>query len=128
MIVAVEHLVNGYLMLIRLGCRRYGKLRSFFSSAIAPNTFLREVPLTGSVSSSARFWQMLIYLSANSSPFGPLQPTRRADWLRPRLGSSHRIYGLFRVGPSGRDLELHWATRIEQPPTNLVLWRLLILR
>ena len=36
---------------------------------------------------------------ANSSPFGPLQPTRRADWLRPRLGSSHRIYGLFRVGP-----------------------------
>jgi hypothetical protein len=31
---------------IRLGCRRYGKLRSFFSDAIAPNTFLLEVPLT----------------------------------------------------------------------------------
>jgi hypothetical protein len=31
---------------VRLGCRRYGKLRSFFSFAIAPNTFLRKTPLT----------------------------------------------------------------------------------
>jgi hypothetical protein len=31
---------------VRLGCRRYGKLRSFFSLAIAPNTFLRKTPLT----------------------------------------------------------------------------------
>jgi hypothetical protein len=38
---------------LRLGCRRYGKLQSFFSDAIAPNTFLRKVPLTVIVSSSA---------------------------------------------------------------------------
>jgi len=31
---------------VRLGCRRFGKLRSFFSFAIAPNTFLRKTPLT----------------------------------------------------------------------------------
>jgi hypothetical protein len=34
-----------------------------FQRAIAPNTFLREVPLTVFVSSSAwLLWQMLIYL------------------------------------------------------------------
>jgi retron-type reverse transcriptase len=38
------------------------KLQSFFSMAIAPNTFLREVPLTLSVRGSAWSWQMLIYL------------------------------------------------------------------
>ncbi len=64
---------------------------------------------------------------ANSSPQGPLHPKHRADWLR-RFGSSHRIHGLSRVGPSGRDLGLHWATRIEQPPTNFGLRCLLSLR
>ena len=39
---------------LRLGCRRYGKLRSFFADAIAPNSFLRKVPLTITVSSAAR--------------------------------------------------------------------------
>jgi hypothetical protein len=39
---------------LRRSCRRYGKLQSFFSDAIAPNTFLRKVPLTITVSSSAR--------------------------------------------------------------------------
>ncbi len=33
-----------------------------FHVAIAPNTFLREVPLTVSVSDSAWLWQTLIYL------------------------------------------------------------------
>lgn len=33
-----------------------------FLIAIAPETFLREVPLTVSVSSSAWLWQTLIYL------------------------------------------------------------------
>jgi hypothetical protein len=47
---------------IRLGCRRCGKLQSFFSDAIAPNTFLREVPLTLAVSSSAVQRQTRIYL------------------------------------------------------------------
>jgi len=50
------------LDVIRLGRRRSGKLRSFFSCAIAPNTFLREVPLTLSVRGSAWSWQTLIYL------------------------------------------------------------------
>ena len=31
---------------VPLGCRRSGKLQSFFSDAIAPNTFLRKLPLT----------------------------------------------------------------------------------
>ena len=75
--------------------------------AIAPKTFLREVPLTPL---HERLYLVRVdadLSSANSSPFGPLQPKRRAGWLRPRLGSSHRIYGLFRVDPIGRDLELH---------------------
>ena len=38
---------------VQLSCRRCGKLRSFLSSAIAPDTFLREVPLAVVVSSSA---------------------------------------------------------------------------
>jgi hypothetical protein len=40
---------------IRPGCRRYGKLRSFFSDAIAPYSFLRKVPLTIIAGSSARY-------------------------------------------------------------------------
>jgi hypothetical protein len=47
---------------IHRGCRRCGKLQSFFADAIAPNTFLREVPLTRAVSSSAVQRQMQIYL------------------------------------------------------------------
>ena len=52
------------LLWIQLGCRRHGKLQSFFSKAIAPKTFLREAPLTIAVSSSAwsLSWQMRIYL------------------------------------------------------------------
>ena len=46
----------------RLGRRRSGKLRSFFSGAIAPEPFLRESPLTLSVRGSALLWQTLIYL------------------------------------------------------------------
>jgi hypothetical protein len=40
----------GFVSVSSLRC---GKLQSFFSKAIAPNTFLREVPLTVAVSSSA---------------------------------------------------------------------------
>jgi hypothetical protein len=35
-----------FFFMIRLGCRRRGKLQSFFADAIAPETFLREVLLT----------------------------------------------------------------------------------
>jgi len=61
-----------------------------FPSAIAPNTFLRKVPLTITVSSSA--WSGTRadadVSGANSSPEGPLHPQRRAAgpghcWLRP---------------------------------------------
>jgi hypothetical protein len=67
----------------RLGCRRSGKLQSFFADAIAPNTFLRKVPLTMIVSSSARQrCQVDADVSgANSSPSGPLHPKRRAAGL-----------------------------------------------
>ena len=47
---------------VQPSCRRCGKLRSFLSSAIAPNTFLRQPPLTVVVSSSAWWLQMRRYL------------------------------------------------------------------
>ena len=47
---------------VQLSCRRCGKLRSFLSCAIAPDTFLREVPLAVVVSSSAEVLQTRIYL------------------------------------------------------------------
>ena len=69
---------------------RCGKLQSFLSQAIAPNTFLREVPPTRAVGSSAGPWASADadLSSANSSPPGPLHPTRRAaglghGWPRP---------------------------------------------
>lgn len=40
----------------RLSSLRFGKSRSFFSAAIAPNTFLREVPLAAIASGSAGSW------------------------------------------------------------------------
>ena len=65
--------------------------------------------------------------SANSSPFGPLQPELRADCLRLVLGSSHESTDFFELTQNGRDLELRWATRIEQPLPNLGLRGLLFL-
>jgi len=64
----------------RLSSLRYGKSQSFFSGAIAPNTFLREVPPTSAVSSSAGAEAPADadLSSANSSPPGPLQPEHRA--------------------------------------------------
>jgi hypothetical protein len=70
---------------LRHGCRRYGKLRSFFADAIAPDSFLRKVPLTRLASSSAR-WRTEAdadVSGANSSPPGPLHPKRRAAGLGP---------------------------------------------
>ena len=74
----------------RLSSLRCGKLQSFFSDAIAPNTFLREVLPTGAVSSSAGASASADadLSSANSSPSGPLHPMRRAAglghcWPRP---------------------------------------------
>jgi len=75
------------LLGLRLGCRRYGKLQSFFSDAIAPNSFLRKVPLTIIVSSSARQWIRADadVSGANSSPQGPLHTQQRAGRLPPSL-------------------------------------------
>jgi len=76
----------GRCYLNRSGCRRGGKLRSFFSRAIAPNTFLREVPLTGPVGGSAGSWQMLIYLLR--IPLRTATPFRvTCDRLRPLYAS-----------------------------------------
>ena len=79
-----------HLVGIRLGCRRSGKLQSFFADAIAPNTFLRKVPPMMIVGSSARQRTRADadVSGANSSPSGPLHPKRRAAglghcWLMP---------------------------------------------
>jgi hypothetical protein len=63
-----------------LSSLRYGKSQSFFSSAIAPNTFLRGAPPTMAVNSSAgpSASADADLSSANSSPPGPLQPKHRA--------------------------------------------------
>src|SRR5262245_43686699 len=55
---------------LRLGCRRHGKLQSFFADAIAPHTFLRKVPRASIASSSARkrLRADADVASANSSP------------------------------------------------------------
>jgi hypothetical protein len=67
-----------------------GSCNRSFPSAIAPNTFLRKVPLTIPVSSSARSWTRTDadVSGANSSPEGPLHPEQRAAglghcWLMP---------------------------------------------
>ncbi len=55
--------------------------------------------------------------SANSSPHGhSIQRTV----LVGQDGLGHRIYGFIRVGSSGRDLKLPYATWIEQPCRTLV--------
>ena len=67
-----------------------GSCNRSFQTAIAPNSFLRKVPPTIIVSSSARFCDPADadVSGANSSPPGPLQPERRAAglgrcWPRP---------------------------------------------
>jgi hypothetical protein len=106
----------------RLGCRRYGKSQSFLSDAIAPNSFLRKVPPTCIVSSSARSRDRADadVSGANSSPPGPLQPERRAAglgqcWPRPphpRTESSGP--------PTGGISSCPRATPIEQPGRSLL--------
>ena len=112
------------LCLIRLGHRRGGKLRSFFSCAIAPNTFLRELPLTLSVSSSAWSWQMLIYLVRI--------PRRRGHSNQSIVrfnAVGNRIHGGARVGLYGRDLNPPWrigSRHLQLPPfsTDISRYRL----
>jgi hypothetical protein len=65
-IVALAGIDFGFVWLSSLRC---GKLQSFFSAAIAPNTFLREAPLAIAASSSAGHDPADADLSgANSSP------------------------------------------------------------
>ena len=73
--------------------------------AIAPNTFLRVVPLTIVVSSSAAWRQMRICLvriphrKGHSIPSNVLLASTIA-------GPDRRIHSPTRVGPNGRDLKL----------------------
>jgi hypothetical protein len=74
----------------RLSSLRFGKLQSFLASAIAPNTFLRNVPptITASGSAGSSIPAGADVSGANSSPPGPLHPTRRAArpdhrWSKP---------------------------------------------
>jgi hypothetical protein len=84
--------------------------------AIAPNTFLRESPLTFTVRGSAWLWQTRMYLVRIPRRQG--HSIQRVVRPGERLCPRRRIHGHIRVGPDGRDLELHWATRIEQPLPN----------
>src|SRR5689334_231244 len=100
-------LLSRYWAPSRLSSLRCGKLQSFFSDAIAPNTFLRKVLLTITVSSSA--WQRTRadadLSSANSSPSGhSTQSVVLLAWAI--AGPDRRIQVFSRVGPNGRDLKL----------------------
>ena len=83
---------------VQLSCRRCGKLRSFLSSAIAPNTFLRQAPLTVVVSSSAWWLQMRRYLVRI--------PHRKGH-------SNHRAVRSARAGLQSPHLRMHssWPNR-----------------
>src|SRR5262249_43870487 len=105
------------LLGLRLGCRRYGKLQSFFSDAIAPHSFLRKVPLTVIVSSSARSRTRADadVSGANSSPQGPLHTQRRAGWLPPSLTKAAASKDRLELAPTGGISSCRKATPIEQP-------------
>jgi len=91
--------------LILRGRRRGGKLRSFFSKAIAPKTFLRKAPLSFTVSGSAWWCE---FLTVRGTPYN----------LNVPVGLSRRIYDVTRVAQNRRDLDLPAADRIEQPLLN----------
>jgi len=93
--------------LIRLGRRRSGMLRSFFSKrAIAPNPFLRELPLTMSVRGSAMSRQMLMYLVRIPHRKGHSIQVVVLGGRGHTLAPTTSIQGPTRVGPNGRDLKL----------------------
>ena len=79
-------LAGAFVLVIRLGHRRGGKLpdRSC-QRAIAPNTFLREVPLRVSVRGLCPVVADTDLSGANSSPQGPLHPAGRAAGLEINL-------------------------------------------
>jgi len=106
----------------RLSSLRCGKLQSFFSGAIAPNTFLREVPPTIAVSSSAGASASADadLSSANSSPPGPLQPKHRAADLGPQ-GPRPPHPGHISSWPKREGSRVAaGAARIEQPGRSVV--------
>ena len=81
--------VGGHFCLVQLSCRRCGKLRSFLSSAIAPDTFLREVPLAVVVSSSAwccrRVYIWCEFLAVRATPSKMLVRLTRVEHESPHL-------------------------------------------
>ena len=75
-VFAFGSLVGGHFSGVQWSHCRSGKLQSFFACAIAPETFLREVPLSCNVSSSAYLEADADVSGANSSP--PSHSTLRA--------------------------------------------------
>jgi hypothetical protein len=83
--------------MIRLGCRRRGKLQSFFADAIAPETFLREVLLTVYREELCLAWLdrrgfiWCEFLAVRATPFRAscgLTPSFLAEVPHPRSSSS----------------------------------------
>lgn len=85
----------------QFGCRRCGKLRSFFSCAIAPKTFLRELPLTLHERLCSLWQTLMCRMRIPRRKATPYNAT--CGGLVP-AGSSHCINGWTRVGSCGRDL------------------------
>ena len=89
--------------------------------AIAPDTFLREVPLTLSASGSAWSWQMLICLLR--IPLRTATPiTASCDRLRPLHASqSPHLRSRLELARTGGISSDSRVARIEQPPRIVVV-------
>ena len=100
---------------VRLGCRRRGKSRSFLAEAIAPYTFLRELPAppcgggSAGLARQTRIHLVRIPRREGHSIHSVVPPPPAL------VAGGRRIQGHIRVGPNGRGLEPRSAARTEQP-------------
>jgi hypothetical protein len=92
----------------RLGCRRYGKLQSFFSIGDCS----QHIPSRGAAHDHReQLCRVLVMADADlsSCEFLPVRATpftASCGLTSARFGRSRRIQGAIRVGPNGRDLKL----------------------
>lgn len=89
-------------------------------NAIAANTFLREVPPTVFVSSSAWLWQMLIYLVRIPRRKGHSIKSIVLTGLGHLLAQASASTVRLELAQTGGISSCSQATRIEQPLTNLI--------
>jgi hypothetical protein len=112
---------NGFVLFACWHPSRLSSLREVaivLFKAIAPNTFLRELLLTITVSSSATRTDADLssceFLTVRATPFNA--SCRLASIV---AGRGRRIHGHIRVGPNGRDLKLPLGNSDRTTESNL---------